>query len=138
MYVIWNDQCQSVEAGEDGGGWPSYQAASAACGGAEMPAFVGPHGLVFGALACAKAEAAAQAVAARAAVDSARRSAVMASITAQAPAAAQAKPDRAITLANLLASNTAALSACKRTDKAEIARLSGNIARLRAELGEPA
>lgn len=134
MYVIWNDQCQSIETGEEGEGWPSYEAALSACGGAEMPAFHGPDGLVFGAKACARAEEACARGIAREKADSARRWAVMASIAAQ-PVVVAAKPDRAITLAKMLASNLAALAACKKTEKAEIARLSGNIARLRAQTG---
>jgi hypothetical protein len=135
-YVIWNDLCQSVDSGEEDEGWPSYEAALSACSeGSDMPAFHGPRGLVFGPAACAKAEAALLRADAQDAADSARRAAVVASIAAQAPAVVAAKPDRAMTLAKMLASNEASLAACKKTDRAEIARLRDNCARLRADLG---
>jgi len=80
-YVIWNNICQSVESGEDDEGWPSYEAALSACvEGSDMPAWHGPNGLVFGANACAKAEAAFSAAAAQAEADSARRAATVASL----------------------------------------------------------
>lgn len=134
-YVIWNDLCQSVDSGEEDEGWPSYEAAFSACSeGADMPAFHGKSGLVFGRTACAKAEAALLSSDRREAEDSARRAAVVASIAAQAPVVV-AKPDRAVTLAKMLASNEAALVACKKTDRAEIARLRDNCRRLRTDLG---
>jgi hypothetical protein len=102
--------------------------------GSDMPAFHGPRGLVFGAAACAKAAAAILRADAQEAADSARRAAVVASIAAQAPVVVE-KPDRAVIMAKLLASNEAALAACKKTDRAEIARLRDNCARLRADLG---
>jgi len=138
-YVVWNDLCQSVDSGEDGEGWPSYQAALGACSdGADMPAFHGLHGLVFGRAACTKAEAAMVAADQRAAADSARRAAVVASIAAQAPTAVPAKPDRLTVLAKMLASNEAALAAelaKRKADKGEIARLRDNCERLRGDLG---
>jgi hypothetical protein len=134
-YVIWNDLCQSVDSGEEDEGWPSYEAALSACSeGSDMPAFHGLRGLVFGAASCAKAEAAILRADAQEAADSARRAAVVASIAAQAPVVV-AKPDRAVTLAKMLASNESALADCKKTDRAEIARLRDNCARLRADLG---
>lgn len=135
-YVIWNGLCQSVDSGEDDEGWPSYDAALSACSeGSDMPAFHGLRGLVFGRTACAKAETSLLAADRRETEYSARRAAVVASIAAQAPAPVAAKPDRAVTLAKMLASNEAALAACKKTNWAEIARLRDNCARLRAELG---
>lgn len=134
-YVIWNDLCQSVDSGEEDEGWPSYEAALSACSeGSDMPAFHGPRGLVFGASACSKAEAALLRADAQDAADSARRAAVVASIAAQAPVVV-AKPDRSVTLAKMLANNEAALAAVKKTDRAEIARLRDNCTRLRAEIG---
>lgn len=138
MYVIWNEMCQSVYSGEEGEGWPSYEAALSACvDGADMPAYDPvwpPHRLAIGRRACAIAQANDLRSAAQDAEDLARRAAVVASIAAQAPVVA-AKPDRAVTLAKLLASNEAALAACKKTDRAEIARLRDNCSRLRADMG---
>jgi len=138
-YVIWNDLCQSVDSGEEDEGWPSYEAALSACeDGADMPAFHGLRGLVFGQQACAKAEAALLAAERRNSEDSARRAAVVASIAAQAPAATPAKPDRLTVLAKMLASNEAALAVelgRKKQDRTEVARLRENCKRLRGDLG---
>jgi len=138
-YVIWNELCQSVEDGEDGQGWPTYEAAMSACSdGADTPAYHGLHGLVFGCAACKKAEAALIAADQIEAEDRTRRAAVVASIAAQAPAATPAKPDRLTVLAKMLASNDATLAVelgRKKQDHAEIARLRDNCKRLRGDLG---
>jgi len=138
-YLIWNEMCQSVDSGEADTGWPSYDAALSACSdGADMPAFHGLRGLVFGRSACAKAEAALIAANRLAAQDSARRASVVASIAAQAPAAAPDKPDRLTVLAKMLANNEAALAVelgRKKQDRAELSRLRDNCERLRGDLG---
>ena len=139
-YVIWNNICQSVESGEDDEGWPSYEAALSACvEGSDMPAWHGPNGLVFGANACAKAEAAFSAAAAQAEADSARRAATVASLAAEfaakADAAKAADPSADQRRAAMLAANQASLTAelaKRKPDQAELARLQANIKKLSA------
>lgn len=132
-FVYWDDLCQTVRSGEDGEGWPTWEAADAA-NDYGWPAYHGLRGLIFGRAKAMAAQAADAAQDRADAVDRVRRAAVVASIAAQ-PVVVAPKPDRATTLAKLLASNEAALAACKRTERAEIARLRENCARLRAEIG---
>lgn len=138
IYGIWNDLCQSFDTGEDDAGWPSYEAALSACAdGADMPAYHGPRGLVFGRTACAKAEAAVNAAMAQDAADRARRAATVASILAATPAPAP-KASREDTLRKMLAANEASLTAelaKRKQDKGEIARLRTNCQKLRGDLG---
>jgi hypothetical protein len=135
-FVIWNEMCQSVGSGEEGEGWPSYEAALTACvDGADMPAFHAEgRGLVFGRTACAKAEAAAMRADAQDRADSARRAAVVASFTS--PIAAPIAPSADERRANMLTACRSALAVeqtKRRPDQSELARLAGNIERLTAQ-----
>lgn len=133
MFVIWNELCQSVDSGEDDEGWPSYEAALSACSdGADMPAYHGKRGLVFGRAACAKAESAMIAADRLSAEDSARRAATLASIAASAPAAPTG-PTAEQRVANMLAACQRAVDAelsKRKPDQSEVARLRANIAKL--------
>lgn len=132
-FVIWNDLCQSVDSGEEDEGWPSYDAALSACSdGADMPAFHGLRGLVFGRSACARAESAMMASDRLAAEDSARRAATVASIAASTPAAPTG-PSAEQRVANMLAACQRAVDAelaKRKPDQSEVARLRANIAKL--------
>lgn len=142
MFVLWDDQCQSVESGEDDTGWPTFDAALSACSEREVPAYINVKDhLVFGDQRKLERAQAADVATARCASEfAARQAATVASIAAQAAAApAPAKqPDRMVTLAKMLASNEAALAAelaKRKADKGEIARLRDNCERLRGDLG---
>lgn len=134
-YILWNDLTQSADSGEDDEGYPSYDAAQSACSQAgDMPAYHSRRGLVVGRAACSQAEAADLRAEAQDEADRVRRAAVVASIAAQ-PVAAPVVQDRSEVLRRMLANNIAALAACKRSDRAEIARLEANCAALRKDLG---
>ncbi len=114
-YVLWNGLTQSVDAGEDGDGWISWDAACAECGtgSPEQPAYYrAGQSLVFGKAACLAAERAQAAKQALAEEASSRRAALIASFAATttgAPALPACAPDGRAR--RMLAANEAALAA---------------------------
>jgi hypothetical protein len=132
-FVIWNELCQSVDSGEEDEGWPSFDAALAACSdGADMPAFHGQRGLVFGRAACDKALTAMRVADRLSAEDSARRAATVASIAASAPPAPTG-PSADQRRTNMLAACQQALAtelAKRKPDQSEVARLRANVEKL--------
>ena len=137
-FVIWSELCQSVDAGEEGEGWPTYADAAAACGSdGDMPAYepeFPPHGLKFGRRACELAQAADRRQVEYRLADRVRREAVLASFTS--PIAAPIAPSADERRANMLTACRSALAVeqtKRRPDQSELARLAGNIERLTAQ-----